>query len=159
VPHTIVTTSRRRTLVAAVVALLLAQVVVLVGSTGPAQAATCTPPYSYGQFSPEVGVGFDWAPQCSDGVAQISDGTVYDRLCDSRAAYAWFEIYDRQSNGSWVRIATSPKFSALNDCGTSSTFATWRARSPGTIGWKLVTLLQACNFWSCSSLRTYENTG
>lgn len=84
---------------------------------------------------------------------------MYDRLCDGPSGYVWFKVYDRQPNGSYLWLATSPKYAVTNGCGSSASFSTWRPRSPGSTGWKLTTLLQACNSGSCSSTRTYDNVG
>jgi hypothetical protein len=150
------TVPRWVTLLAA--ALLLTPMTVLAAT--PAQAADCSSnAHYYYQPGVEVGVSFNWAPECSDGIAQLWGGTVYDRLCDGRAGYAWFKVYDRQPNGTYLLLATSPKYAVTNGSGSSASFPTWRPRSPGSIGWKLAVVLQACNSGSCSTARTYNSLG
>jgi hypothetical protein len=128
-------------------------------AASPAQAATCSSgAYFYYDPGVEAGASFNWQPQCSDGVAQIWNGRVYDPLCDARSAYAWFEVYDRNPNGTYRFLGRSPTYKNGGGCGSSATFPTWRVESPGAFGWKVVVYLRACSGF-CSSTRTYTHTG
>lgn len=128
----------------------LAQAPLLLGAgAAPAQAVTCGTGYYYYWQGAVSSVSFNWYPECSDGTAHITSGTVYDTSCDSRTAEVEFQIFDKASNGSYNSISLSPWYKA-SGCGTSATFPTWVGNSPGSSGWELMAHLRACST-TCSS--------
>jgi hypothetical protein len=151
-------------MVMAALTMLVAPVAALAGPATAAQAVSCTSTanWYYGIPGVEAGTNFQWQAECTDGVAQVWNGVVTDPLCDGRAAKVWIQVWDRNPNGTYQLYATSPVWWANNGCGTSSSYSTWRPRSPGSEGWKLSVHLQACNgsvFNACSSERVTNEFG
>jgi hypothetical protein len=141
---------RRRGVRLTLTALVVTPLAVL-AVAAPAYAATCVPSYTAGAHGPVAGVDFTFAPECSDGLANLS-GRVYDESCDSRTAYVQFELYDRTSSGTYALWYRSPWYKDSAGCGSSATFGPWRPTGPGTVGWKLTAILHACsNSSGCSS--------
>jgi hypothetical protein len=91
---------------AVIAALVLAAGVAVAGPAGPAQAATCVARASdtviIHMTNNPATVTFWFAPECSDGTSRMW-GTLYDTLCDGRAAKFRYDIYARRSDGSYVR--------------------------------------------------------
>jgi hypothetical protein len=142
---------RHRMAALAMGAMLVPAAVFSVAVAPAAQAATCT--YRVHESSvqdsqsPTVRVRYDFAPECSDGLARMS-GVVYDTACDGRAAQIQYWIYDKTSSGTWRQIDYG--FADTdNGCGTSSSFSHVR-NSPGSAGWRLKVQIKACNTVSCS---------
>jgi hypothetical protein len=155
--HSVHRWRRHRLAVALTAIFLLAQVVTLLGTAGPANAATC-PTLVSASFGTESVITFNFAPQCSDGAAQIW-GTLSDPLCDDRAAMGRYVLYDRLPDGTYTLVSNKGWiWKNGNGCGTSTTFSD-RTNSPGSIGWKLVVQAEACNFWGCSSVRSQTYYG
>jgi hypothetical protein len=139
---------------ASAMVLVLLQAMALALSAQPARAATCATAV-HDSFGAVAAITFDWAPECSDGRAQIS-GTLQDATCDSREAIARVVVYDRRPDGTYTVIDDQSPIKASNGCGTSSNF-TRGLNSPGSIGWRLYVMTWACNSGSCSSIssKTY----
>jgi hypothetical protein len=128
---------------AAIAAALFVVPTLVIASASPASAA-CAQSHYYYVPGTNAAVSFDWNPECSDGVAQVWNGVVYDTLCDSKAAAAQIWVDDRSPSGAYNNIAISDWYNSKTGCGNSSTFTTWRPRSPGSIGWRLRVRLRAC---------------
>ena len=132
--------------------LVVAPIAAVLGLTGSAQAATCTPKVHetgvvINQTGSPVRVNFDFTPQCSDGTGRVS-GTVFDILCDHRAAELTYTVYDW--TGSSYRSLGGKTHSVPNGCNTSASFNDV-VSSPGSVGWKFVVKIRACNSGGCSS--------
>ncbi len=141
------------------VAALFAVPMLAIVDAAPA-AAACSPTHYYYVPSEAAAVSLSWNPECGDGAAEISNGTVYDTLCDSRAAAAKFEVADRTPSGSYSTLAISSWYNSKTGCNNSSTFSPWRTYSPGSAGWRLRIHLRACSSSSgCSLDRTYDYFG
>lgn len=135
---------------------LAASMFSLIGPATTAQAASCTSAV-HDSFGVESVITFDWAPQCSDGAAQIW-GSLRDAVCDGRAASAGYTVYDKLADGSYTLVSNKGYiWNANNGCNTTQTF-TDRTNSPGAVGWELIVRVVACNGNGCSTTRTKTYT-
>jgi len=138
-----------------VAATIVASAMVM-GAVAPAHAYTCGYNDRSGDLRhSEVRVTFRFEEECTDGLARVT-GTIYDTLCDGRAAMSDIELFDTNRTYPWLWTKT---VKAGNGCGSSATY-TVSGKSAGQYGWRLRFEMVACSgIVNCSSTHTHDFYG
>jgi hypothetical protein len=129
----------------------------MMGAVAPAHAYTCGYNDASGDLRhSEVRVTFRFEEECTDGLARVT-GTVYDTLCDGRAAMSDILLYDTTGGGNkWLWTKT---VKAGNGCGSNATY-TVSGKSAGQYGWHLQFETRACSgIVNCSSTHWHDFYG
>jgi hypothetical protein len=129
----------------------------VMGAVAPAHAYTCGYNDASGDLRhSEVRVTFRFEAECTDGLARVT-GTIYDTLCDGRAARSDILLFDTNSTYQWLWTKTVV---AGNGCGSNATY-TVSGKTAGQYGWHLQFRMTACSAggWNCASTYWHDFYG